>query len=132
MPICLNKSRVNIGKKLGNSQIVAVSSNLLNNCVVIGKQFIILILIKIFYLGFKDSTVFYYYGDYIKDKSPKYKSLREGASILGVGFLTGLVVAQSSKNQIIGIFVITNNSLHSYILNSGVLVKTVIILIVCW
>lgn len=75
-------------------------------------------------LGFEDSTVFYYYGDYLKDKFPKYKSLREGVSILGEGFLTGLVVCQTLQTLVV--FVITNNSLHSYILNSGIVVKTVI------
>lgn len=44
----------------------------------------------------------------------------------------GLCVAQTLNNQIVVVFVITNTSLNSYLLDSGVVLKTVRIFFVVY
>uniref|UniRef100_A0A915D1B4 PEP5/VPS11 N-terminal domain-containing protein n=1 Tax=Ditylenchus dipsaci TaxID=166011 RepID=A0A915D1B4_9BILA len=84
-PLCKVNSRINVGKKtLGASQACAVAVSSFNNFIAV---------------GFSDSSVFYFYGDAQREKSMKYKSLREGANALGDGQLTGLSVAASETKE---------------------------------
>uniref|UniRef100_A0A915DXH5 PEP5/VPS11 N-terminal domain-containing protein n=1 Tax=Ditylenchus dipsaci TaxID=166011 RepID=A0A915DXH5_9BILA len=74
-------------------------------------------------VGFSDSSVFYFYGDAQREKSMKYKSLREGANALGDGQLTGLSVAASETKEKVIVFVITDNSLSYYVVENGTVVR---------
>uniref|UniRef100_A0A915D168 Transposase n=1 Tax=Ditylenchus dipsaci TaxID=166011 RepID=A0A915D168_9BILA len=83
-PLCKVNSRINVGKKtLGHLKLVPLPSALLTiYCCWIFRLLSVLLL-----------------WDAQREKSMKYKSLREGANALGDGQLTGLSVATSETKE---------------------------------
>jgi hypothetical protein len=76
-------------------------------------------------VGFGDTSVFTFCGDLQRDRSPRFRSLRDGAATLGEGQLVGLVVATVQGNRT-AVFVVTDKALTSYVLDSnGTLLRTV-------
>ncbi|KAI1726559.1 zinc finger, c3HC4 type (RING finger) domain-containing protein [Ditylenchus destructor] len=104
-PLCKLNSRVNIGKKTVPSTACAIAMNTST----FHGSFIV--------IGFIDCSVLFYYGDVQRERSLKYRTLRDGIGSQDSTNLIGLEVANSRDALIV--FVVTNESMTSHIFNTA-------------
>ncbi|KAH7721919.1 CRE-VPS-11 protein [Aphelenchoides avenae] len=108
-PFCKLLNKVTTARKTGHNAAVAVSMTASYNFICV---------------GFADTTVNFFYGDFLSEKVLKWKQLRDGLNALSDGGLVGLAAETTAHNTVV--FVIAENSLHSYILQGEEVLRKVV------
>ncbi|KAI6181620.1 Vacuolar protein sorting-associated protein 11-like protein [Aphelenchoides besseyi] len=109
-PFCKVISRLTVGKsKLPTPTAVSIS---------VGAD------LSLVTVGLEDSTVLYHHGDLRTDRQFKWRVLREGLNAPSDGQTIGIAVASLPSCSVV--FLICENSIQSFLLESGVMIRKVV------